>query len=70
MKTVLLTDCILKFGNFICVFFLVAPHGMWDLFPEQGVNLCSLQWNPCSLNPWTTREVPRNFKIDTNIWQH
>ena len=30
--------------------------------PDQGWNLCSLQWK-CSLNHWTTKEVPPSLVI-------
>ena len=33
---------IIKFLYFYL--FLATPHGMWDLFPDQGLNPCPLYW--------------------------
>ena len=35
-------------------------------FPNQGSNLCPLQWN-CSLNLWTTRAVASVFSSNKNV---
>ena len=47
------------------LFFFLAIHalrqvGSW--FPDQGWNPCLLRWK-CSLNHWTTREIPQWFVL-------
>ena len=49
---------------FSFVLALAVPHGMWDLsFPDQGLNLCPLQWRQ-SLNHWTPKNHIINISID------
>ena len=48
--------------NFLfLIFFNFFGHAMQHAgsqFSDQGWNLCLLQWEASSLNPWTNKEVP------------
>ena len=44
-------------ANFIYLFILATPHGLWDLqFPNQGIEPRPPQWEHWSPNHWTARE--------------
>ena len=53
---------------FVCLlFFGHAVRHVRSYFPDQGWNLYPLQWKQ-SLNPWTTREVPKRcFEYIINL---
>ena len=52
-------------------FFIFFGHAIWltgSWFPNQGSNPCLLRWK-CSLNHWTTREIPKPLISLLELWE-